>query len=215
MAKLTSPSVVCVVPDKLGGMLNIVEGLFRFRRPDEFTYGVILTNNPLGKDARFNGRFNADYQAAFEFKTPIENLHAVLRRLNAAIPAGEGVLLANDLLELAMASAFDTGRAVIQMLHGDSDYYYDLAARHENVIDAFIVYGRTMERKLKRGCRIAPRTSTSCRTACRHRLGAECRPQARCASYLRDASSTVKRGSSIFRSSIARSPLAASMSRGR
>jgi len=149
MAKLTSPSVVCVVPDKLGGMLNIVEGLFRFRRPDEFTYGVILTNNPLGKDARFNGRFNADYQSAFEFKTPIENLHAVLRRLNVAIPAGEGVLLANDLLELAMASAFDSGRAVIQMLHGDSDYYYDLAARHENVIDAFIVYGRTMERKLK------------------------------------------------------------------
>jgi glycosyltransferase involved in cell wall biosynthesis len=38
---------------------------------------------------------------------------------------------------------------VIQILHGDSDYYYDLAARHENVIDAFVVYGRTMERKLK------------------------------------------------------------------
>jgi glycosyltransferase involved in cell wall biosynthesis len=130
-------------------MLNIVEGLFRFRRPDSFTYGVILTNNPLGKDARFNGRFNADYQAAFEFKTPIENLYAVLRRLRAVVPAGEGVLLANDLLELAMASAFDCGRAVIQILHGDSDYYYDLAARHDNVIDAFVVYGRTMERKLK------------------------------------------------------------------
>jgi glycosyltransferase involved in cell wall biosynthesis len=149
VAQLTSPSVVCIVPDKLGGMLNIVEGLFRYRRPDGFAYAAILTHNPLQTDARFGGRFNADYQASFEFRSPVENFHAVLRRLRAAVPPGEGVLIANDLLELALASAFDCGRTVIQILHGDSDYYYDLAARHENVIDAFVVYGRTMERKLK------------------------------------------------------------------
>jgi glycosyltransferase involved in cell wall biosynthesis len=149
MAPLTSPNVVCIVPDKLGGMLNIVESLFRFRRPDHFAYAAILTHNPLQNDTRFGGRFNADYQASFEFRTPVENFHAVLRRLRAAVPPGEGVLVANDLLELALASAFDCGRTVIQILHGDSDYYYDLAARHENVIDAFAVYGRTMERKLK------------------------------------------------------------------
>jgi len=149
MAQLMSPSVVCVIPDKLGGSLNIVEGIFRHRRPDGFGYAAILTHNPLWVDAPFAGHFNADYQARFEFKSPIENFHAVLRRLRAAIPAGDGVLLANDLLELAMASAFDCGRSVIQILHGDSDYYYDLSARHQDVIDAFVVYGRTMERKLK------------------------------------------------------------------
>ena len=31
------------------------------------------------------------------------------------LPGGEGVLLANDLLELAMASACDCGRAVVQI----------------------------------------------------------------------------------------------------
>lgn len=149
MAPLNSPSVVCVIPDKLGGSLNIVEGLFRHRQPDVFAYAAILTHNPLSTDARFGGRFNADYQASFDFKTPIENFHAVLRRLRDAIPPGEGVLLANDLLEIAMASAFDSGRTVIQILHGDNDYYYDLAARHQDAIDAYVVYGRTMERKLK------------------------------------------------------------------
>jgi len=149
MADVNSPSVVAVLPDKLGGALNIVEGLFRYRRPDGLGYGVILTHNPLATDARFDGQFRADYQTAFEFKTPVENLYAVLRRLHAAIPAGEGVLLTNDLLELAMASAFDCGRTVIQILHADNDYYYDLAARHEDVIDAFVVYGRTMERRLR------------------------------------------------------------------
>lgn len=149
MAPLNSPSVVAVLPDKLGGALNIVEGLFRYRRPDAFAYGAILTHNPLTGGARFDGQFSADYQATFESKTPVENLYAVVRRLHAAIPVGEGVLLANDLLELAMASAFDCGRTIVQILHGDNDYYYELAARHEEVIDAFIVYGRTMERTLR------------------------------------------------------------------
>ena len=149
MATLKSPSVVSVLPDKLGGALNIVEGLYRHRRPDGLAYGVILTHNPLWTDDRFDGRFKADFQATFEFKTPVENLYAVVRRLYAAIPVGEGILVANDLLELAMASACDCGRAVVQVLHADTDYYYDLAARHEDVVDAFVVYGRTMERRLK------------------------------------------------------------------
>ena len=149
MATLTSPNVIFVVPDKLGGMLNIIDGLLRFRRPDGLGYGAVLTHNPLSTDARFGGAFAADYQSTFEFRTPVENLHSVLRRLRAAIPAGEGVLVVNDLLELALVSAFDCERAVIQILHGDDVYYYDLAARHENVIDAFVVYGATMERKLK------------------------------------------------------------------
>jgi glycosyltransferase involved in cell wall biosynthesis len=149
MALLNSPSVISVLPNKLGGALNIVEGLFRHRRPDGFAYGVILTHNPLGTDVRFGGRFNADYQTTVEYETPVENLYAVLRRLRAAVPPGDGVLLANDLLELAMASACGCDRTVVQILHGDTDYYYDLASRHEDVIDAFVVYGRTMERRLK------------------------------------------------------------------
>jgi glycosyltransferase involved in cell wall biosynthesis len=149
MAPLNSPSVVSVLPDKLGGALNIVEGLYRHRMPDGLAYGVILTHNPLWTDARFGGRFHTDYQATFEFKTPVENLYAVVRRLHAAIPVGDGILVANDLLELAMASACDCGRAVVQILHADTDYYYDLAARHEDVVDAFVVYGRTMGRRLK------------------------------------------------------------------
>jgi glycosyltransferase involved in cell wall biosynthesis len=148
MAQLSSPSVVFVVPDKMGGMLNIIDGLVRHHRPDLFSYGVVLTHNPLSPDTRFGGRFAGDYQATLEYRLPLENLHAVLRRLRSLIPPGEGVLVANDLLELALASARGTDRTVIQILHGDIPYYYDLAARHEDVIDAFVVYGRTMKRNL-------------------------------------------------------------------
>jgi glycosyltransferase involved in cell wall biosynthesis len=146
---MTSPSVVFVVPDKLGGMVSLIDNLLRVRTPDAFSYAVVLTHNPLSADTRFGGEFPVDHQTTFEYRFPVENIHAVLRRLRSVLPAGDGVLVANDLVELALASAFDCGRTVIQILHGDTDYYYDLAARHEMVVDAFVTIGRTMDRKLR------------------------------------------------------------------
>jgi glycosyltransferase involved in cell wall biosynthesis len=145
---VSPPSVVFVLPDKLGGVVNLVDALLRSRRPDAFEYGAVLTHNPLSLDTRFGGTLAADFQTTFEYRFPVENVHAVVKRLRDSVN-GEGVLVANDLVELAMASAVDCGRTVIHVLHGDTDYYYDLAARHEEVIDAFIAMGRTIERRLK------------------------------------------------------------------
>jgi len=149
LADLTAPSVVFVLPDKLGGVVNLIDAMLRSRGPDAFQYRVVLTHNPLTVDTRFGGEMSADAQATFEYRFPVENVHAVVRRLRDSVGCGEGVLVANDLVELAMASALDCGRTVIHMLHGDNDYYYDLAARHEAVIDAFVAFGPTIDRKLK------------------------------------------------------------------
>jgi glycosyltransferase involved in cell wall biosynthesis len=54
------------------------------------------------------------------------------------------------LLDLAVASAHDFGRAVIHMLHGDIEYYYDLAVRHDPIVHAFIAYSRRMYDELVR-----------------------------------------------------------------
>ena len=47
-----------------------------------------------------------------------------------------GVVVAGDLLDLAMLSVNDVGRAVVFILHGDYDYYYDLAVKHDHVVGA-------------------------------------------------------------------------------
>ena len=48
--------------------------------------------------------------------------------------------MAHDWIELAAAMRYDLGRAVVAVVHGDVDYYYDLAVRHQTVIDAFVTY---------------------------------------------------------------------------
>ena len=137
-------SVVYVLPDKMGGSTTIVANLLEYRRPDAFSYHAVLTHNHLHTDRRYGGALAADTQAMVEYSLPIENLHAVMRRVARAIPAGGGVYVAGDLLDLAVASAHDFGRAVIYMLHGDSEYYYDLAVRHDPIVHAYIAYSRRM-----------------------------------------------------------------------
>lgn len=144
----STPSVVYVVPDKMGGMMNIVANLLAHRRPDAFAHHAILTHNSLHTDARFGQPLAADSQQTIEYTLPTENLHAVMRRLAAAVPSGGGVYVAGDLLDLATASVHDFGRAVIYMLHGDTDYYYDLAVKHDAIVHAFIAYSRRMYESL-------------------------------------------------------------------
>jgi glycosyltransferase involved in cell wall biosynthesis len=143
-------SVVYVVPDKMGGMMNIIANLLAYRRPDAFSYHAVLTHNHLHADARFAQALAADTQTTVEYTLPIENLHAVMRRIVGAVPPGGGVYVAGDLLDLAVASAHDFGRAVIYMLHGDTEYYYDLAVRHDPIVHAFIAYSQRMYAELMR-----------------------------------------------------------------
>ena len=135
-------SVVYVLPDKMGGMTNIIANLLAYRRPDAFTYHAVLTHNHLHVDTRYGQALAADTQTTVEYTLPIENLHAVMRRVVRAVPPGGGVYVAGDLLDLAVASDHDFGRAVIYMLHGDSEYYYDLAVRHDEIVHGFIAYSR-------------------------------------------------------------------------
>ena len=142
------PHVVYVVPDKMGGMMNIIAHLLEHRRDDGFDHHAVLTHNHRSTDTRFGGALAATTQTTVEYSLPDENLHAVMRRLARAIPEGPGVVVAGDLLDLAMLSTHDVGKAVVLMLHGDSDYYYDLARKHDHVIHAFIAYSRRMHDRL-------------------------------------------------------------------
>ena len=145
MAAMTGrASVVYVLPDKMGGMTNIIANLLAHRRPDALGYHALLTHNHLDADRRYGQALAADTQTTIEYTLPIENLHAVMRRVARAIPAGGGVYVAGDLLDLAVASSHDFGRAVIYMLHGDIEYYYDLAVRHDPIVHAYIAYSRRM-----------------------------------------------------------------------
>jgi len=144
----TQPSLVYIVPDKVGGMMNIIANLLQYREPNGFRTEVLLTHNHLSTDTRFDQPLPCDVQSTFEYTLPIENLRTVLRRMARAVPRGPGVVVAGDLLDLALLSVYDTGRAVVLILHGDHDYYYDLAVKHDAVVHAYVAASRKMHDRL-------------------------------------------------------------------
>ena len=142
------PSVVYVLPDKMGGSATIIANLLKYRTADEFTYRAVLTHNTLDVDARLQRELGADTQTTFEYALPIENVYAVARRLRRTIGAGPGVLVCNDFVEMLLVTLLDPGRTVVQILHGDYDYYYDLASVHEPLVHAFVAYSRVVYDRL-------------------------------------------------------------------
>jgi glycosyltransferase involved in cell wall biosynthesis len=52
-----------------------------------------------------------------------------------------------------MASVYDTKKMVVNITHADSEYYYDLATRHEPIIDCFVTYTPHMYSRL---CELLP-----------------------------------------------------------
>ena len=141
--------VVYVLPNKLGGVFSYVGNLLSHRRPDEFSYASVRTHNAGEPDTQMSDALPAERDVHFEYRLPVENVHAVLRRLARVIPRGPGVIVANDWIELALTSIYDSGRAVIAINHGDFDFYYDLAVRHRDTIDAFVTYTHHMCRRLQ------------------------------------------------------------------
>jgi glycosyltransferase involved in cell wall biosynthesis len=143
------PEVVYVIPAKMGGVTSLVGNLLRYRQPDGFRYAAVLTDNLFDDATRFRDPLPADRQEVVEHRLSFENAYSVFRRVRRAIGDGPGVLVASDELELHACHAFDSGKAAIQIVHGNYDYYFDLAKRHERVIDAFIAISRAIERRLK------------------------------------------------------------------
>jgi glycosyltransferase involved in cell wall biosynthesis len=136
-----------MLPDKLGGVYNFVANLLAYRESDDATYHAILAWN-LGDP---DDPSDADLRAVvsrINYRLPPENFRSVLRRLAAEVPPGKGAIVANDWLSLAMASAHDTGKAIVYVNHGDFEHYYEQAVMHEATIDVYITYTERMHRRL-------------------------------------------------------------------
>jgi glycosyltransferase involved in cell wall biosynthesis len=149
MAGMTErSSVVYVLPDKMGGMMNVVAHLLEYGKADGFGRHAVLTHNHLSTDVRFAQPLSCDSQTTVEYTLPLENLHAVMRRVARAIPQGPGVVVPADLLDLATLSVYDVGRAVVLILHGDHEYYYELAMKHDQVVHAYVAISRRIHQQL-------------------------------------------------------------------
>lgn len=133
-----------------GGVLSIIRNLLRFSVNATIENHVIYTINKDNRDAVYpvNRLEGAASESVFYYSSTW-NFYHICRQLSSLLPDDNAIIVAHDWLELGMVSHLGLRNPVIQFLHGDYDYYYDLARRHKSFIDLHIVVSKTIAAKLR------------------------------------------------------------------
>ncbi len=132
-----------------GGVLSVIKSLLQFSSNPLIENHLIHTIN---KDEVDNYPVNNLKGAVSEkifYYSSGWNFYYTCTQLSKLLPDENAVIVTHDWLELGMVSNLGLQNPVITFLHGDYDYYYQLAQLHQAAADKFIVIANNMAAKLK------------------------------------------------------------------
>lgn len=131
-----------------GGVLTIIKNLLNYKQHAEIENSIIFTIN---KDlCPFYEIPNSllGFSCKVFYYSSTWNFYFTCKQLRKLIPDEESILIANDWLELGMISLMGLQNPVVQILHGNYDYYFDLAIKHRESVDSRIVVNSNIKKKL-------------------------------------------------------------------
>ncbi len=127
-----------------GGVLSVIRNLLEFSQNPEIENHVIFTINkekipkyevPVLKGAVSESVF---------YYSPNWNFYHTCKELAKLLPDDKAVIVAHDWLELGMCSNLGLQNPVVQVLHGDYSYYYELAQKHKGIVNKFITVAESI-----------------------------------------------------------------------
>ncbi len=131
-----------------GGVLSVIKNLLQYKQHDEIENHIIYTiNKDLYSDYTIPVVTEAVSQQVFYYSANW-NFYYTCEKLSKLFPK-DAVIIVHDWLELGMVSNLGLKNKVIQFLHGDYQYYYDLAIKHSSIIDSYICVSDSISKKLK------------------------------------------------------------------
>jgi glycosyltransferase involved in cell wall biosynthesis len=131
-----------------GGVLSVIRNLLLYRQLPEIENHVIYTiNRELTPNFSLPNLEGAVSEQVFYYSTKW-NFYYTCRQLAKLLPDEKAVIVAHDWLELGMVSNLGLQNPVVHLLHGDFDYYYNLAFLHKRNVDQFICVSPVIERNL-------------------------------------------------------------------
>jgi hypothetical protein len=133
-----------------GGVFSVIKNLLRFSDniyiDNHVIYGVNKEVLPHFNIEPIEG---ASSQQVYYY-TASNNFFYTCRQLAKLIPDDNALIVAHDWLELGMMSNLGLQNPVVHFLHGDYDYYYQLAQKNETAINVFICIAENIAKNLKR-----------------------------------------------------------------
>lgn len=132
-----------------GGVLSVIRNLLAYRQHPEIENHVIYTINTKQRSAfSAPGLTGATSEQVFYYN-PQWNFYHTCRQLAKLLPGQDAVIVAHDWLELGMVSNLGLQNPVVHYVHGDYDYYYQLAYKHAPWVNAYVCVAASISEGLK------------------------------------------------------------------
>ncbi len=129
--------LVIFIADTDGGVATYIRSFLRYRPQAQlFVKLVIVQSGPVTQPLKAKD-FLADEIVFFSFPDN-ENLYHTMKRMSRLVDSPQDIILCNERSELAMINLFRLPNPVLNIIHGDSAYYYDTVRRFKGIVDGFI-----------------------------------------------------------------------------
>ena len=129
-------------------MLSAIRNLLLYHQSTEIENHVIYTiDADKNNEYSVPGLQGAASERVFYYSSRW-NFYYTCKQLAKLLPGENAVIVAHDWMELGMVSNLGLQNPVVQILHGNYDYYLDLAVKHSRWINAFIVVAADIKTKL-------------------------------------------------------------------
>ncbi len=139
------------MPNKEAGVSAIVRNLLLHRQINaNIEYRIVLLNshgdgssyNKVIKDFKFAEVLEFDYSV-------YDNSYLVLKKLGRLVTSSDDIIVDNDGLASKMVHYLGLKNALVYILHGDFEYYYNVLKEVNRSIDLIITYSIKMNSKLR------------------------------------------------------------------
>jgi glycosyltransferase involved in cell wall biosynthesis len=143
---------VFLLPETIGGVLSVVNqyATYLLNECNSNTVDIILTSvkETQSKGILLDNVLPSDAKIQRFIYSKYDNRNAVYLKLSLLIPSKDAVLICNDCLELYMIANLRLPNPCYLILHGDYDYYYNLAESCKGFIHHFFAVNPIIQNKI-------------------------------------------------------------------
>ena len=136
-----------------GGVLAVIRNLLLYRHHDGIKNHIIYTINKDQHPAFEIPKLKGAASEQVFYYSPKWNFYYTCKQLTKLLPDDKAVIVAHDWMELGMLSNLGLQNPALQFVHGNYDYYYELAKKHEQSVDRFIAVSPVIYNQL---CALLP-----------------------------------------------------------
>lgn len=128
-----------------GGVHTVIKNIIRNSNSSSIYYKIIYLINT---ETDSNIQIPTDISHSVVQYSKYDNLYCTVKNIKKNLVHSNFILACHDWLELAMVSCLGLSVPVVFFLHGDYEYYYEMALKNEFCITIFIVPTTSMKNRL-------------------------------------------------------------------